>query len=102
MATVAVAQEFVSIIAEEIASGVDRAVECWMAQMEEALNDGHLTTPGRLAAVQAVMRQYKEITGKGELTPCRRFDSCLLGSLRLRNYRAGAQQLPPLALAAGE
>jgi hypothetical protein len=74
VATVAVAQEFVSIIAEEIASGVDRAVECWMAQMEEALNDGHLTSPGRLAAVQAVMRQYKEITGKAELTPCRRFE----------------------------
>jgi len=68
VATLAVAQDFVSIVASEIASGVDRAVECWMMQVEEALNDTHLTTLGRLQAVQSVLQQYKELTGKAELT----------------------------------
>lgn len=67
MATVAVAHDFVSIVASEIASGVDRAVECWMTQVEQALNDNHLTTLGRLQAVQSVLRRYKELTGKAEL-----------------------------------
>ena len=71
MATVAVAQDFVSIVASELASGVDRAVECWMMQIEQALNDTHLTTIGRLQAVQSVLRQYKELTGKAELNPRR-------------------------------
>ena len=71
MATVAVSQDFITVVATEIASGVDRAVECWMAQVEEALNDVHLTTLGRLNAVQSVMRRYKELTGKAELRPCR-------------------------------
>jgi hypothetical protein len=70
VATVAVAQDFVSVVAEEIASGVDRAVECWMPQVEGALNDVHLTTLGRLYAVQAVMKRYKELTGKAQLTAC--------------------------------
>ena len=67
MATVAVAQEFVSIIAEEIASGVDRAVECWMAQIDEALTDLHLTTVGRLNAVTQILANYKRLTGKEDL-----------------------------------
>jgi hypothetical protein len=67
VATVAVAQDFVSIVASELASGVDRAVECWMMQIEQALNDTHLTTIGRLQAVQSVLLQYKELTGKAEL-----------------------------------
>ena len=70
MATVAITQDFVSVVAAEIASGVDRAVECWMAQIEQALNDAHLTTLGRLNAVQSVMKRYKELTGKTELRPC--------------------------------
>jgi hypothetical protein len=68
VATLAVAQDFVSIVAAEIAAGVDRAVECWMAQVEQALDDTHLTTLGRLQAVQSVLRQYKESNGKGLLT----------------------------------
>jgi hypothetical protein len=64
VATVAVAQEFVSIIAEEIASGVDRAVECWMAQMEEALNDrsSHHSRPaGRSAGGhEAIQRDNRQ------------------------------------------
>jgi hypothetical protein len=59
------------VVAAEIASGVDRALECWRAQVEEASNDAHLTTLSRLHAVQSVMTRYKELTGKAELRPCR-------------------------------
>ena len=59
--------DFVSVVAGEIASGVDAAVEFWMAQVEHALDDDRLTTLGRMNAVRAVLAQYKQLTGKTEL-----------------------------------
>jgi len=44
MATTAVSRELISVLVEEIASGVDAAVEYWMAHLERALGDPHLTT----------------------------------------------------------
>jgi hypothetical protein len=41
-------EEFVQTIAEEVASGVAGAVELWMAEFDEVLQDPHLTTLGRL------------------------------------------------------
>ena len=55
------------MIAEEMASGVDRAVECWMSQIEEALTDMRLTSLGRLQAVRQVVEKYKGLTGKAQL-----------------------------------
>jgi len=63
--------EFVSVVAGEIANGVDSAVESWMAQIESALRDDHLTTLGRMHAVEEILATYKQLTGKRELT-CRR------------------------------
>jgi len=59
--------DFISVVAGEIASGVDAAVEFWMAQVERALDDDGLTTLGRMNAVRAVLAQYKQLTGKTEL-----------------------------------
>ena len=59
--------DFVSLVAGEIASSVDTAVEFWMAQVEGALQDDRLTTLGRMNAVQAVLAWYKHLTGKTEL-----------------------------------
>jgi hypothetical protein len=67
----AVPTEFVSVIAEEMALGVDAAVECWMAQIDRALQDTRLTTLGRMSAVQEVLASYKRLTGKTQLS-CRR------------------------------
>jgi hypothetical protein len=64
MATAAITSNFVEVAANEIASGVDRAVECWLAQIDHALTDNQLTTLGRLNAVQDVLRKYKSLTGK--------------------------------------
>ena len=54
-----------------MALGVDAAVECWMAQIDRALQDTRLTTLGRMSAVQQVLTNYKRLTGKAQLQ-CRR------------------------------
>jgi hypothetical protein len=67
LASLAIPTDFVDAIASEIADGVDRAVECWMSQIEQALTDIHLTSLGRLNAVREVLDQYKHLTGKAQL-----------------------------------
>jgi hypothetical protein len=67
MATAAITDNFVEVVADEIVSGVDRAVECWLAQIDNVLTDNQLTTMGRLNAVQDVIRKYKNLTGKMQL-----------------------------------
>ena len=67
MASVAMPNNVVDIIAAEIASGVDRAVECWMSQIDEALSDLRLTSLGRLQAVKEIVERYKSLTGKAQL-----------------------------------
>ena len=71
MATTAVNRELVRVIAEEMAYGVETAVECWMTQIELALADTRLTTLGRLQAVREVVENYKHLTGRVEFN-CRR------------------------------
>lgn len=71
MATTAVNRELVRVIAEEMAYGVETAVECWMTQIELALADTRLTTLGRLQAVREVVENYKHLTGKVQID-CRR------------------------------
>lgn len=60
-------QQFVEVISQELFTGVGKAVECWMAEVEAALESPRLTTLGRLQAVGEVLKRYKAITGKGEL-----------------------------------
>ena len=57
-------QDFVNVIASEIACGVDSAVERWMAEIESALTDPELTTLGRMNAAKDVLGRYKRLTGK--------------------------------------
>jgi hypothetical protein len=67
MASTAINRDFVSAVANELMLGIDSAVECWMAKVEEALTDSHLTTLGRLNAVHEVLDDYKCLTGKARL-----------------------------------
>ena len=76
MATAIIPTNVVEVIASEMAVGVDRAVECWMSQIEHALTDVHLTSLGRLNAVREILDQYKQLTGKAQLE--RRGSSALL------------------------
>ena len=67
MGTAVIPTKVVEVIASEIAVGVDRAVECWMSQIEHALTDVHLTSLGRLNAVREILDEYKHLTGKVQL-----------------------------------
>lgn len=57
-----------NVIASELSCGVERAVDCWMSQVEKAVTDVHLTSLGRLNAVHEIVSRYKSLTGKTELT----------------------------------
>jgi len=67
LATAIIPTNLVEVIASEMAVGVDRAVECWMSQIEHALTDVHLTSLGRLNAVREILDEYKHLTGKVQL-----------------------------------
>jgi hypothetical protein len=67
LATAVIPTNLVEVIASEMAVGVDRAVECWMSQIEHALTDVHLTSLGRLNAVREILDEYKNLTGKVQL-----------------------------------
>jgi hypothetical protein len=60
-------RDVVNTVAREMACGVDTAVESWMAQIENASSDPHLTTIGRMNAVKEVLDTYKRMTGKTRL-----------------------------------
>ena len=62
-----VTENFVRAVAAEMASGVESAVECWLAQVDHALEDGRLTTLGRVNAVKEIVDRYKRLTGKKRL-----------------------------------
>ena len=63
MATTALNRDLVQIIAEEMAHGVQTAVDCWMTEIALALADTQLTTLGRLNAVREIVENYKNLTG---------------------------------------
>ena len=72
MATAVItSRDFVAAIAVEVATKIDVAVESWMAEMEQALNDPALTTLGRINAAKEVLAQYKSLTGKQQLQSLR-------------------------------
>lgn len=60
-------QDVLNAIVAEMASGVDQAVECWMAQIDQIYNDTRLTTLGRMNAIHEVIERYKRTTGKNHL-----------------------------------
>ena len=67
MASTAISKDVITVIAQEMSCAVDRSVEYWMAQLDEALRDTRLTILGRLNAVSAILARYKQLTGKSQL-----------------------------------
>ena len=60
-------ENVVDVIASEMAHGIERAVDCWMSQIEQAITDVHLTSLGRLNAVTNIVGKYKSLTGRMQL-----------------------------------
>ena len=52
-------RELIDLVATEVSAGIDRAVRFWMNQIDDVLQDSHLTTLGRLQAVKDVVGDYR-------------------------------------------
>jgi hypothetical protein len=59
--------DFVSIVAREISSGIDRALAYWLGRIELGLVDANFTTAQRMAAIEAIVREYKQSSCGDEL-----------------------------------
>ncbi len=60
-------REFVNIVAREISSGIDRALGFWLGRIELELVDASFTMAQRLAAIEAIVHEYKQCSGRQEL-----------------------------------
>ena len=67
MATQASERDVVRVIAEEMAHGVQNAVDCWMTEIDLAVTDSTLSTLARLNAVRDIIQNYKHLTGQEDL-----------------------------------
>lgn len=67
MATSVINREFIEAVATEMSAGIHAALDCWMARIERVLESSTLTTLGRLQAVQEILAEYKQLTGKATL-----------------------------------
>ena len=68
MASTGTRADFVTLIAEEISFGIDHALDYWLGRIEMELVDRKLTTVERLHAIEFILREYKEASGKDQLT----------------------------------
>ncbi|HWH58896.1 MAG TPA: hypothetical protein VN682_14790 [Terriglobales bacterium] len=59
MINTAAKKDFVSIVANEISSGIDRALAYWLGRIEVELVDRSITTAQREAAIEAILQEYK-------------------------------------------
>jgi len=58
--------DFVSIVAGEISSGIDRALQYWLGRIEVEVVDRSLTTAERIDAIEGILTEYKMRSGKAE------------------------------------
>ncbi len=68
MASATTRTDFVTLVAVEIISGIDHAVEYWMGRIEQELAGSRLTAIERVHAIERVLREYKDVSGKTQLT----------------------------------
>ena len=68
MASTATRSDFVTLIAEEISFGINHALDYWLGRIEIELVDPKLTTLERVHAIERILGEYKEATGKAQLS----------------------------------
>lgn len=64
MASTAMSADFVSIVAEEMASGIDSALRYWLGRIELEVVDRSLTTAERISAIEQIIEEYKALTDR--------------------------------------
>lgn len=64
MASTSTKADLVSMISQEVVSGIDEAVGYWFNRIEQELVGRGLSAEQQLRGVELVIREYKEATGK--------------------------------------
>ncbi len=61
-ATVLTREDILSTIVAELTSGIDAALEHWMARIEEALQDSRRTPQEKINELREILTEYRLIT----------------------------------------
>jgi hypothetical protein len=64
LASASTQSDLISMIAQEVVSGIDEAVGYWLNRIEQELTARGLSAEQQLSRVELVIREYKEATGK--------------------------------------
>jgi len=67
MASTATRADFVSLVAEEISFGINHALDYWLGRIEMEVVDAKLSNAERLRAIEFILLEYKEATGRSQL-----------------------------------
>lgn len=67
MASTATRADFVSLVAEEISFGINHALDYWLGRIEMEVVDAKLSNAERLRAIEFILLEYKEATGRTQL-----------------------------------
>jgi hypothetical protein len=59
--------DFVDMVAEEVSSGIDRALGYWLGRIELEVVDRSLTTSQRIDAIENILQEYKVRSGRAEV-----------------------------------
>ncbi|HEX4487414.1 MAG TPA: hypothetical protein VH088_14170 [Terriglobales bacterium] len=57
-------RRIIEMVAAEMSAGVRVAVDSWMTQVEQALNDSRLNVTVRMNSVKKVVDQYRGMKGR--------------------------------------
>lgn len=66
MASRSTRTDFVSMVAEEVSSGIDRALQYWLGRIELEVVDRSLSSAERIEAIEEILTEYKIRSGKAE------------------------------------
>jgi hypothetical protein len=64
LATASTQSDLISMIAHEVVSGIDEGVGYWLGRIEQEIAGRGLSAEQQLRAIERVIREYKEVTGK--------------------------------------
>lgn len=64
MASTATKADFVRMVAQEVSSGIDRALQYWLGRIEMEVLDRKLTVAQRISAIEQILTEYKLATGQ--------------------------------------
>ena len=67
MASTATKADFVRMVAQEVSSGIDRALQYWLGRIEMEVVDRKLTLAQRILAIEQILTEYKLATGQAGL-----------------------------------